>query len=64
MSNLWHHFQEGGKMMWVILLFLVIAVGVIIERAVYLFRSSIDRDVFLATMQKCILAGDVGRAIK
>src|SRR5687767_7872445 len=64
MSTLWHHFQAGGWAMWVILGFLCIAIGVIVERAVYLYKSSINKDVFLATMQKCILAGDVARAIK
>jgi len=64
MSTLWHHFQEGGWAMWIILFFLCIAIGLIVERAVYLYKSSINKDVFLATMQKCILAGDIGRAIK
>lgn len=64
MRTLGQHFEEGGWGMYPILLFLVLALGVIIERAIYLYKSSINRDVFLATMQKCILAGDVGRAIK
>jgi len=50
--------------MYVILFWLVLAIGFVVERAVYLYRSSINKDVFLATMQKCILAGDIGRAIK
>lgn len=57
-------FEEGGWGMYPILVFLVLSLGVIIERAIYLYKASIERDVFLATMQKCILAGDVGRAIK
>lgn len=64
MSAIAHHFEEGGWMMYGILFWLIIAVGVIVERAVYLYKSSINKDVFLATMQKCILAGDIGRAIK
>jgi biopolymer transport protein ExbB/TolQ len=64
MRTLGQHFEEGGWGMYPILLFLVLALGVIIERAIYLYKASINRDVFLATMQKCILAGDVGRAIK
>lgn len=64
MSTLAQHFQEGGWAMYIILFWLVIAIGVIVERAVYLYKSSINKDVFLATMQKCILAGDIGRAIK
>jgi len=59
-----HHFQEGGWGMYPILLFQVLAIGIIVERAIFLYKCSIHKDVFLATMQKCILAGDVGRAIK
>ncbi|MDD9936955.1 MAG: MotA/TolQ/ExbB proton channel family protein [Myxococcales bacterium] len=50
--------------MYLILFWQIIAIGVIIERAIYLYKASINREVFLATMQKCILAGDIGRAIK
>src|SRR6186713_1457716 len=64
MSSAWHHFQAGGWAMWLILFWLVCAIAVIAERAVYLFGSSINKDVFLATMQKCILAGDVAKAVK
>lgn len=64
MSTLAHHFEEGGWGMYPILFWQVLAIGIIVERAIYLYKSSINRDVFLATMQKCILAGDVGRAIK
>jgi biopolymer transport protein ExbB/TolQ len=64
MSTIAHHFEDGGYMMYGILFWLIIAVGLIVERAVYLYKSSINKEVFLATMQKCILAGDIGRAIK
>jgi len=64
MSALAHHFEEGGMMMYAILFWEVLAIGIIVERAIYLYKSSINREVFLATMQKCILAGDIGRAIK
>ncbi|MFW6050600.1 MAG: MotA/TolQ/ExbB proton channel family protein [Myxococcota bacterium] len=64
MSTIAHHFEEGGWAMYVILFWLVIAIGIIVERAVFLYKASINKDVFLATMQKCILAGDIGRAIK
>jgi len=64
MSTIAHHFEEGGWAMYVILFWLIVSVGIIVERAVYLYKSSINKDVFLATMQKCILAGDIGRAIK
>src|SRR5207244_1835185 len=47
-----------------ILMWSIITIGIIIERALYLYGSSINKDVFLATMQKCILAGDVAKAVK
>ena len=50
--------------MWIILFWLVCSIAVIAERAVYLYGASINKDVFLATMQKCILAGDVAKAVK
>ena len=64
MSSLWHHYQAGGWAMWIILFWLICSIAVIAERAVYLFGSSINKDVFLATMQKCILAGDIAKAVK
>jgi len=63
MGEFWHKFMED-PMMWAIGFWLVVAVGVIVERAVALYQYSINKEVFLATMQKCILAGDIGRAIK
>src|SRR5512146_885033 len=64
MADMWHHFQEGGWAMWLIMFWLVCSIAVIAERAVYLYGASINKDVFLATMQKCILAGDVAKAVK
>lgn len=51
-------------MMWPIAFWLICSIGVIIERSVALYQASINKEVFLQTMQKCILAGDIGRAIK
>jgi len=64
MAGLWKHFNDGGWGMYPIVLWSIITIGVIIERALYLFGSSINKEVFLATMQKCILAGDVAKAVK
>ena len=64
MSSLWHHFQAGGWAMYIILFWLICAIAIIIERAVYLYGSSINKDHFLQTMQMCILAGDVAKAVK
>jgi len=63
-SSLWHQFQLGGWAMWLILFWLVCSIAVIVERTVFLFGASINKDVFVATMQKCILAGDVAKAVK
>ena len=63
-SSLWHQYQEGGWAMWLILFWLICSIAVIVERTVYLFGASINKDVFVATMQKCILAGDVAKAVK
>jgi biopolymer transport protein ExbB/TolQ len=54
----------GGWAMWLILFWLVCSIAVIVERTVFLFGASINKDVFVATMQKCILAGDVAKAVK
>jgi len=64
MAGLWKHFREGGWGMYPILFWSVVTIGIIIERALYLYGSAINKDVFLATMQKCILAGDVAKAVK
>src|SRR5438309_9248814 len=64
MAGLWKHFQDGGWGMYPIVLWSIITIGIIVERALYLFGSSINKEVFLATMQKCILAGDVAKAVK
>jgi biopolymer transport protein ExbB len=62
MHAMYEHFKEGGWGMWPILFWSILTIGIIVERAIYLFGSAINKDVFLATMQKCILAGDVAKA--
>ncbi len=57
-------FREGGWGMYPIAIWLVLTLIVIVERALYLFGSGVNKDVFLATMQKCILAGDIAKAVK
>ncbi len=64
MAVLWKHFTQGGWGMYPILFWSIVTIGIIIERALYLYGSAINKDVFLATMQKCILAGDVAKAVK
>jgi biopolymer transport protein ExbB/TolQ len=64
MSEAWHHYEEGGWAMHLITFWLVSGVAVIVERTIYLFGATVNKDAFLATMQKCILAGDISKAVK
>ncbi|MCU0659646.1 MAG: MotA/TolQ/ExbB proton channel family protein [Polyangiaceae bacterium] len=64
MAKMWHHFQEGGWGMYPILFWSIVTIGIIVERSIFLFGSGINKEVFLATMQKCILAGDIAKAVK
>lgn len=64
MSDAWHHYQEGGWAMHLITFWLICGIAVIVERSVYLFGATLNKDGFLSTMQKCILAGDVAKAVK
>ena len=41
MSTLAHHFEEGGWGMYPILFFQILAIGVIVERAIY--RQELDQ---------------------
>ena len=45
MAALWKHFRDGGWGMYPIVLWSIITIGIIIERALYLFGSSINKDV-------------------
>lgn len=63
-NDLMHHYNEGGWAMHIILFWLIMGLAFAIERGRYLYKSRIDSAQFVATLQKCILAGDVGRAIK
>jgi biopolymer transport protein ExbB len=58
------HFKEGGWGMWPIVFWMVFVVAITVERAMFLYKASINKDAFLSNIQKCIYAGDVGRAIK
>jgi biopolymer transport protein ExbB/TolQ len=63
-ADIWAHYKEGGWPMWIILLWSIFVIAIIVERALYLWGGSINKDVFISTMQKCILAGDVQKAVK
>lgn len=58
------HFKEGGWGMWPIVLWGIFVIAITVERSVYLYKAAINKEAFISNIQKCILAGDVGRAIK
>lgn len=58
-------FEEGGWMMWPILVTSFFVWGIAVERLIYLFfRASAPTDAFLRSLEKDILAGDLPRAVK
>ncbi|NLE48173.1 MAG: MotA/TolQ/ExbB proton channel family protein [Sandaracinaceae bacterium] len=63
-STLAQHYEEGGWAMHMISLFLLISWSVIIERAIYLFKSSKKTDAIVERLQKCIQAGDIPAALR
>ena len=57
-------FHKGGWGMWPILFVSVLIIAVIVERAVYLFRASVDKDKLLALLKSQVMSGNVQGAIK
>lgn len=57
-------FHEGGWGMWPILASSIAIIAIIVERAVYLFKASVDKDKLLALLKSQVMAGNVQGAIK
>ncbi|MCG8420832.1 MAG: MotA/TolQ/ExbB proton channel family protein [Proteobacteria bacterium] len=57
-------FHEGGWGMWPILFTSIVIIALIVERAVYLFKSSVDKDKLLALLKSQVMSGNVQGAIK
>ena len=57
-------FDKGGWGMWPILITLMLTVGIIVERSVYLFKASVDKDKLLALLKSQVMSGNVQGAIK
>jgi biopolymer transport protein ExbB len=57
-------FHKGGPGMWPILIVSVVTLAIIIERAVYLIKSTIDKDKLLALLKSQVMSGNVQGAIK
>ena len=60
-STIWH---EGGLLMYPILAGLIFTIAFIVERSVYLFKASVDKDKLLALLKSQIMSGNVQGAIK
>ncbi|MEZ4366364.1 MAG: MotA/TolQ/ExbB proton channel family protein [Kofleriaceae bacterium] len=50
--------------MWPILLGLIVIIALTVERAVYLFKASVDKDKLLALLKSQVMSGNVQGAIK
>jgi biopolymer transport protein ExbB len=57
-------FHEGDWGMWPILLLNVFALGIIIERLVYLRRAAIDKEKLMTLLRQQIAAGNIQGAVK
>jgi biopolymer transport protein ExbB len=63
-ADLAHRFEGGGIWMWPILASLVLAIALIVERAIVLFRAAINKEEFVLGLQKLIFQGQVDKAIQ
>jgi biopolymer transport protein ExbB len=57
-------FHEGGWGMWPILASSIVIIAITVERAVYLFKASVDKDKLLALLKSQVMSGNVQGAIK
>ncbi len=58
------HYHEGGFMMHPILVSLVVALALVIDRVIILyFKAAIDKETFVRGLKKHIFAGDLDKAI-
>lgn len=57
-------FQEGGWGMWPILVTSIFTIAIIVERAVYLLKATVDKDKLLALLKSQVMSGNVQGAIK
>ncbi|MEM9491616.1 MAG: MotA/TolQ/ExbB proton channel family protein, partial [Myxococcota bacterium] len=64
LKDISHAFHEGGWGMWPILATSIIIIAVTIERAVFLFKASVDKDKLLALLKSQVMSGNVQGAIK
>ena len=64
LQDISNSFHAGGWGMWLILITSIVIIAIIVERAVYLFKASVDKDKLLALLKSQVMAGNVQGAIK
>ncbi|ACY14357.1 MotA/TolQ/ExbB proton channel family protein [Haliangium ochraceum] len=57
-------FHEGGFGMWPILVSLIFIIAITVERAVFLFKASVDKDKLLALLKSQVMNGNVQGAVQ
>lgn len=57
-------FHKGGWGMWPILACSIVIFAIAVERFVYLFKSTVDKDKLLALLKSQVMSGNVQGAIK
>lgn len=71
-SQFWSEFfrsfnpgSEGFVFMWLILVFLIIAISIAVERIYYVMvRSNVNSDKFMMEIRKYVTSGNIKRAIE
>jgi biopolymer transport protein ExbB/TolQ len=58
-----HSFQEGGWGMWPILGLLILTIGIMVDRIMYLGKSKVDVDRLMSLLKSQIVAGNIRGAI-
>ena len=58
-------FSDGGAFMYVIVFVMIVGVGIMIERFIFLFvKYNINAKAFMGQIQKLVMANNIDRAIK
>jgi biopolymer transport protein ExbB len=60
-GTFWKYMNEGGPVMWILLVFSILALAIIIERFIALRRAKINVNEFLAKIRKALI---VNRSIR
>ena len=65
MGEIAEAFRTGGAWMYIILAVSIVAIGIAIERFIFLFfKYNINAEAFMARVQKMVMADNIDRAIK